>query len=160
VRRSAKCSNSPSASCPRSLRCAQLTTSGTTSSPQPPRHHRRPSTMSPKSSGTSVSLWPHRTLVDHLSNDLCISALPVPTVQLALPHTADYFMSFQRCLPVAESSMQRVYGQLRGLVQPLEQPNDPNRGVLRHLTRVQLREEQHALRRIEEQWANQLQHPR
>ncbi|KAH9971845.1 hypothetical protein BGW80DRAFT_1318753 [Lactifluus volemus] len=80
----------------------------------------------------------------------------MPTVQYALPHTADLFARFECYLPIADSSMQRVYGQLRELVQPLEQPNDPNRGVLRHLTRVQLREEQHAWRMLQEQWANQL----
>jgi hypothetical protein len=106
-----------------------------------------------------VSLWlaaKQASLVDHFTHLTTIPALPVPTVQYALPHTADLFARFECYLPIVDSSMQRVYGQLRELVQPLEQPNDPNRGVLRHLTRVQLREEQHAWRMLQEQWANQL----
>jgi hypothetical protein len=89
---------------------------------------------------------------------ICISALPVPTVQDALPDTADYFARFEYCLPIAESSMQGVYDQLRELVQPLEQPNDPIRGVLRHLTWVQLREEQDAWKKLEELWGSRLSH--
>ncbi|KAH9979294.1 hypothetical protein BGW80DRAFT_1454976 [Lactifluus volemus] len=42
----------------------------------------------------------------------------MPTVQYALPHTADLFARFECYLPIANSSMQRVYGQLRELVQP------------------------------------------
>jgi hypothetical protein len=41
----------------------------------------------------------------------------------ALPDTADYFERFERCLLINESSMQRAYDQLRGLVQPLEHPS-------------------------------------
>jgi hypothetical protein len=49
---------------------------------------------------------------------MTIPALPVPTVQYALPHTTDLFTRFECYLPIANSSMQRVYGQLRELVQP------------------------------------------
>ena len=48
-----------------------------------------------------------------------ISALPVPTVQYALPHTAEDFVCFKRYLPIADSLMWHVYGQLRGLIQPI-----------------------------------------
>jgi hypothetical protein len=86
-----------------------------------------------------------------------ISTLPVPAVRNALPDTADYYFAlFERDLPIADESMQRVYGQLPGLVQPLQQPNDPNLGVLRPLTRVQLRVEQHNWGTLEEQWGNRL----
>jgi hypothetical protein len=88
---------------------------------------------------------------------ICISAMPVPTVQHALPGTADYlFVRFERCLRIEVSSVQHVEDQLHELVLSLEHPNDPNQGVLRHLSWVRLREEEHAWKRLEEQWANQL----
>jgi hypothetical protein len=79
----------------------------------------------------------------------------VPTIH-ALPDTAKHFADFERCFLTADASMQRTYVKLRGLVQPLDQPNDPNRGVLRHMTLEQLREEHDAQRHLGGQWANQL----
>ncbi len=87
-----------------------------------------------------------------------VSALPplVPAVQSSLPRPADHFVRFERCLPMADRSTQNLYQSLHGLVLPLERPEDPKQGVLRPLTRVQLREEQQIWRGLEEQWANQL----
>jgi hypothetical protein len=101
----------------------------------------------------SESVAGHRAPLLTVCLTIYISALPVPSVKNALPNAADYLALFEYYLPRANTSMQHVYGQLSGLEQPLEQPNDPNRGVLRHLTRVQLREELHVSRRLEEQWA-------
>ena len=85
---------------------------------------------------------------------------PVSAVQSSLPHPADHFVRFERYLPLADRSMQNLYQSLHGLVLPLEQPEDPRQGVLRPLTRVQLREEQQIWRGLEEQWANQIHHHR
>ncbi|KAI9454477.1 hypothetical protein BJY52DRAFT_725143 [Lactarius psammicola] len=80
----------------------------------------------------------------------------MPAVQSSLPRPADHFVRFERCLPMADRSTQSLYQSLHGLVLPLERPEDPKQGVLRPLTRVQLREEQGIWRGLEEQWANQL----
>ncbi|KAH9049770.1 hypothetical protein EDB83DRAFT_1386545 [Lactarius deliciosus] len=80
----------------------------------------------------------------------------MPAVQNSLPRPADHFVRFERCLPMADGSTQNLYQSLHGLVLPLERPEDPKQGVLRPLTRVQLREEQRTWRGLEEQWANQL----
>ncbi|KAH9058079.1 hypothetical protein EDB87DRAFT_1685725 [Lactarius vividus] len=80
----------------------------------------------------------------------------MPAVQGSLPRPADHFVRFERCLPMADKSTQNLYQSLHGLVLPLERPEDPKQGVLRPLTRVQLREEQQIWRGLEEQWANQL----
>lgn len=80
----------------------------------------------------------------------------MPAVQNSLPRPADHFVRFERCLPMADKSTQSLYQSLHGLVLPLERPEDPKQGVLRPLTRVQLREEQRIWRGLEEQWANQL----
>ena len=52
--------------------------------------------------------------------------------------------------------MQRMYSTLQGLVQPLDQPDDPHQGVLRTMKSRQLQEEQRNWRGLEEQWAAQL----
>ncbi|KAI0294065.1 hypothetical protein B0F90DRAFT_1342791 [Multifurca ochricompacta] len=57
------------------------------------------------------------------------SASTMSVIQGALPYPADHFVRFELCLPNADASMQRMYRTLRGLVQPLEQPDDPKRGV-------------------------------
>lgn len=74
-----------------------------------------------------------------------------------LPQLNVHFARFDRCLPIADKSKQRMYTKLQGLVQPLEQPNDPHQGVFRTMRPVQLREEQRIWRGLEEQWAAQLQ---
>jgi hypothetical protein len=52
--------------------------------------------------------------------------------------------------------MQGMYSTLRGLVQPLEQPNNPRQGVLRTMKPVQLRDAQFNWRDLEKQWAAHL----
>lgn len=74
----------------------------------------------------------------------------------ALPGLQRNFTRFDRYLPNADASMQRMYGKLRGLVQPLEQPDDPRQGVFRTMKPVQLREERGHWRSLEEQWEAQL----
>jgi hypothetical protein len=74
----------------------------------------------------------------------------------ALPRLGGDFERFNRSLPTADSSMQRMYGTLQGLVQPLDQPDDPHQGVFRTMKPVQLREEQQHWRGLEEQWAAQM----
>jgi hypothetical protein len=106
-----------------------------------------------RSISESVAGYMTSLLTIHLTT--IFSALPVPTIH-ALPHTAQHFADFERCLPIADASMQRTYVKLRGLVQPLDQPNDPNRGVLRNMTLRQLKEEHDAQRHLGGQWANQL----
>ena len=76
-----------------------------------------------------------------------------------LPEVAETFGRFERYLPIADRSMQHLYSLLHGLVLPLERPEDPQKGVLRPLTRVQLREEQQTWRGLEEEWANQTHQP-
>ncbi|KAH9976907.1 hypothetical protein BJV77DRAFT_1053324, partial [Russula vinacea] len=80
-----------------------------------------------------------------------------PAVLDVLPQLNVNFARFDRCLPIADKSKQRMYTKLQGLVQPLEQPNDPHQGVFRMMRPVQLREEQRIWRGLEEQWAAQLQ---
>ncbi|KAF8264562.1 hypothetical protein EI94DRAFT_1738162 [Lactarius quietus] len=77
----------------------------------------------------------------------------------SLPWLADHYVRFERCLPITDRSTQHLYQLLHGLVLPLERPEDPKQGVLRPLTRVQLREEQQTWRGLEEQWANQTSQP-
>lgn len=76
-----------------------------------------------------------------------------------LPRLAENYVRFEQYLPIAERSTQHLYQLLHGLVLPLERPEDPQQGVLRPMTRVQLREEQQTWRGIEEQWANQAYQP-
>jgi len=78
----------------------------------------------------------------------------------ALPQLKDHFARFESCFPIADTSMQHMYGALRGLVRPLEQPYDPHEGVLRRMRPKQLREEQHNFRNLGERWGNHLSHPR
>jgi hypothetical protein len=74
----------------------------------------------------------------------------------ALPQLQGNFTRFDRYLPIANTSMQRMYSTLQGIVQPLEQPNDPHQGVFRTMRPVQLREEQRNWSGLEEQWSAQL----
>ena len=73
-----------------------------------------------------------------------------------LPALQGNFTLFDRYLPIADASIQRMYSALRGLVQPLQQPDDPHKGVFRMMKPVQLREEQRSWRSLEEQWEAQL----
>ena len=93
------------------------------------------------------------------STSLVLTFHLVPVVQNSLPRPADHFFRFEQCLPRADRSTQNLYQSLHGLVLPLERPEDPRQGVMRPLTRVQLREEQQIWRGLEEQWANQIQQP-
>jgi hypothetical protein len=86
------------------------------------------------------------------------SSLPVHAVLRALPQLKGHFARFEHCLPIADASMQGMYNTLRGLVQPLEQPNNPPQGVFRTMRPEQLRNAQHNWRDLEKQWAAQL-HP-
>ena len=52
--------------------------------------------------------------------------------------------------------MQRMYRTLQGLVQPLEQPDDPRQGVFRTMGLEQLREEQSHYSGLKKQWGDQL----
>jgi hypothetical protein len=74
----------------------------------------------------------------------------------AIPELQGSFTRFDRYLPTADASMQRMYGKLQGLVQPLEQPEDPHQGVFRTMRYPQLREEQGHWRSLEDQWEAQL----
>jgi hypothetical protein len=74
----------------------------------------------------------------------------------ALPQLQGNFTRFDRYLPIANTSMQRMYSTLQGLVQPLDQPDDPHQGVFRTMRPVQLREEQRNWGGLEQQWAAQL----
>lgn len=73
-----------------------------------------------------------------------------------MPRLGGDFERFNRSFPAADPSMQRMYRTLQGLVQPLDQPDDPNQGVFRTMKPVQLREEQQHWRGLEEQWAAQM----
>ena len=77
-------------------------------------------------------------------------------MQSALPQLKGLFDRFNHSLPIAATSMQRMYDTLQGLVQPLDQPNDPHQGVFRTMEPGQLKEEQRHWRGLEEQWAAQL----
>ncbi len=81
---------------------------------------------------------------------------PAPAVLSALPQLKGHFARFDHCLPIADASMQGTYSKLRGIVQPLEQPDNPQQGVFRTMKPVQLRKEQGNWRDLEEQWAAQL----
>jgi hypothetical protein len=74
----------------------------------------------------------------------------------ALPHLEGHFASFEHCFPIAHASMQGMYSKLRGLVQPLEQPENPPQGVFRTMGFQQLRDAQLNWKELEEQWAAQL----
>ncbi|KAF8490158.1 hypothetical protein F5888DRAFT_1742622 [Russula emetica] len=74
----------------------------------------------------------------------------------ALPQLKGHFARFEHCLPIADASMQKMYGTLRGLVQPLEQPNNPPQGVFRTMRPEQLKNAQLNWRDLEKQWAAQL----
>jgi len=52
---------------------------------------------------------------------------------------------------MADRSTQSLYQSFRRLVLPLERPEDPKQGVLRLLTRVQLRKEPQIWKGLEEQ---------
>ena len=54
--------------------------------------------------------------------------------------------------------MQGMYSTLRGLVQPLEQPDNPPQGVFRRMRPEQLRNAKLNWMDLEKQWAAQL-HP-
>jgi hypothetical protein len=71
----------------------------------------------------------------------------------ALPQLGGHFSRFERCLPIADASMQHMYSTLRGLVQPLEQPHDPRQGVFRTMKPKELREEHHKWSALEQKWA-------
>ncbi len=73
-----------------------------------------------------------------------------------LPQLKSHFARFDHCLPIADASMRGVYSALRGLVQPLQQPDDPPQGVFRTMRPVQLRDEQSNWSDLERQWAAQL----
>jgi hypothetical protein len=93
---------------------------------------------------------------------VCYSAdasIPERDVLKYLPQLAENYVRFEQYLPTADRSTQHLYQLLHGLVLPLERPEDPQQGVLRPMTRVQLREEQQTWRGIEEQWANQTSQP-
>ncbi|KAI0280616.1 hypothetical protein BGY98DRAFT_963255 [Russula aff. rugulosa BPL654] len=74
----------------------------------------------------------------------------------ALPHLEAHFTRFEYCFPIAHASMQGMYSKLRGLVQPLEQPENPPQGVFRTMGFDQLRNAQLNWRELEEQWAARL----
>lgn len=74
-------------------------------------------------------------------------------VQRALPQLRGHFDRFSRNWLNADTSMQRMYSTLQGLVQPLDQPDDPHQGVLRTMKSKQLQEEQRIWSGLEEQWA-------
>jgi hypothetical protein len=73
-----------------------------------------------------------------------------------LPDLEGHFTDFERCFHIAHASMQGMYSKLRGLVQPLEQPENPPQGVFRTMGFEQLRVAQLNWRELEEQWAAQL----
>ncbi|KAH9976528.1 hypothetical protein BJV74DRAFT_861953 [Russula compacta] len=76
--------------------------------------------------------------------DLYLS-LAAFTVLRALPQLQGLFTRFNSCLPSATR-------RCRGIVQPLEQPNDPHYGVLRTMKPVQLGEDQRNWGGLSEQW--------
>ena len=92
------------------------------------------------------------------STKLVCSSLPAHAVLRALPQLRDHFARFEHCLPIADASMQGMYSTLRGLVRPLEQPDNPPQGVFRRMRPEQLRNAQLNWRDLEKQWAAQL-HP-
>jgi hypothetical protein len=91
-----------------------------------------------------------RLATAHSSTDLRF-ILPAHAVLSALPQLGGDFERFNRSLPIADSSMQRMYSTLQGLVQPLDQPDDPQQGVFLTMGPEQLR-----WRGLEEQWAAQM----
>jgi hypothetical protein len=81
---------------------------------------------------------------------------PAHAVLRALPQLKGHFARFEHCLPIADASMQDTYSTLRGLVQPLEQPDNPPQGVFRRMGLEQLRKAQLDSKDLEQQWAAQL----
>jgi hypothetical protein len=77
-------------------------------------------------------------------------------VLYALPHLNGHFSRFERCLSIADASMQRMYTTLQRLVRPLEQPDSPHQGVLRAMKPKQLREDYDKWSGLEQKWAAQL----
>jgi len=79
-----------------------------------------------------------------------------PAVLSALPHLKGQFARLDHYLPVADDSMQEMYSKLRGLVQPLEQPDNPQQGVLRTMKPGQLVNERGNWRDLADQWEGQI----
>ena len=90
------------------------------------------------------------------STYLVWSSLPADAMPRALPHLEGHFASFEHRFAIAHASMQGMYSKLRGLVQPLEQPENPPRGIFRTMGFDQLRDAQLNWRELKEQWAAQL----
>ena len=73
----------------------------------------------------------------------------------ALPQLKGHFSSFERCLPIADTSMQRLYTTLPRLVLPLQQPDDRRQGVFRSMKPKELKAAYDEWREIERKWAAQ-----
>lgn len=71
----------------------------------------------------------------------------------ALPQLQGHFSNFERCLPIADASMRRLYATLPRLVLPLEQPDDQHQGVFRTMKPKQLKAAYDEWREIERKWA-------
>ena len=71
----------------------------------------------------------------------------------AFPQLRSHFSSFERCFPIADTSMKRLYATLPRLILPLQHPDDQHLGVFRTMKHRQLKAAYDEWREIERKWA-------